>query len=245
MQPTSDPTITNWFGHLYASPFNYERLVLPVSDNTQWTMWNPTYYHDVDQWHNTHITDYWPTSLTNFSLWMQLQYDWIHGTHLPNGFGGYNFTYAAYPIQVINRVPGGARIRTDFCANNTTVIFNYDADNTHQQRYYFNASGGSAILAQPTLTNTYTWLTESGGWTEPKWISPYSDHHSWNTNAQLGMVNAALQASAGQTAAVTVAIGGAVQPWLDCYNGGGGNNSENTLLNQVSYSISYVILSFY
>ena len=245
MQPTSDPSVTNWFGHLYASPYNIERLELPIADASQWSMWTPSYYHSEDPYNNTHNTDYWPTSLINFSLGMHLEYNWMHGYHLPTGFGGLNITYATYPLQVINNVPGGVKVRIDFCADNTAVIFNYYADDTRSQYYSFSYSGGRAALTQPSSTNIYTWLTESGRYQEPKAEWGVRDNHSWTNASQKGMLNAALEAFAAQTAAVSFAIGSSVQPWLDTYMGRPGDHVDVTLLNQVSYSVRYVILSFY
>jgi len=253
MNPTNDPSITNWFGHLAdASSFYLTQLALPVESTNEWSLYTAEYYHYKDKWSNTRIFDAWPQSLKNFNLGMKLWYEYNSAYHLPDAHGGYNFTYFAFPFALSNSIGSNVQIRVHFRADNTRLVVDHKVEGLrakkHGQYFRINESGGSVRFFQSTgsgvVTNSAGWLTTTGCWRED--TSRYIEHYSWETNIYTGCLSADLQPTASQTSTVAVAFGGAVQPWQDCWMGGVVWDEVDVWTEAtISYSLRNAILSFY
>jgi len=255
MNPTNDPSQTNWFGHLFASPYLYTRLDLPKDDPAQWTRWTLAYNHsNSDYLQYTTIEDCWPTSPANFTLGMRLNYKWKYGKKLPTGLDGYNWTCLAYQTRIVNAMPRTVKVRLSFFLPQNRLIYNYDSGYCMYLHYRIGhgvpaipGSCGMAILDQPNLRRDVQWLGKCEEWEEPaKKYHVVSDHHAWDANNYNGLVNADLQASPGQSCLVTAGIGGLVSPAIiDVYRRATAyTDDETTVLCQFSYELNRIYLWF-
>jgi hypothetical protein len=251
MNPTSDQSDTNWFGHLFASPSFCARLDLPKDDATQWTRWTLDYVHsNTDFLQYTDIEDYWPSGPANFTLGMRLHYQWKYGKKLPSWFGGYNWTYAAYRTSIVNALPRPVKIRLNFFLPWSKLIYNYDSGYCMNLKYRIGLqydSCGTAILNQSNLQSEVKWLAQSHDWNESaRKYNPVHEYRNWSLINYNGLVNADLQASQGQSSDVTIAIGGIVSPAImEVYRKATAyTDVETSVLCQFSFELNRIYLWF-
>ncbi len=246
MQPTEDPTITNYFGHVYASPVNMSCYPLPLDTARSWaSRWNyVNYYAGTQPSHR----DCWyeftnPESLTNFYMKALMYYDMRGGWHNPSGLGVWPWDYAmVYPIAISNRTASAVKARAFFTVEDSqSRIARWDDHGAWNEEWWsWHDCGGFAAFSGGA-SNTWTWQRGDrkrfhAGQTTP-------DQSGSSTNRYEGVAQVLVS---GTNTATSLYIGGQLYVQEDCWEGAVTPGFVPCYVQgEVYFKLKNVVLSFY
>jgi len=259
MTPTNDPSVTNFFGHLYDSPFNYEQLALPM-DSADW--WNNRYENATYSGANPGHTgiSYTPSSrcsANGISMIMDLVYNLKYTAKLPSFFGVQPWVFAlGYPFAVSNQTSRALNVRaylaTDHCStyiscqrwdSGSASSYTY-AKKRHDQNWGFGG-GGFMSFANGTTTK---WLENSRQMTHPAGSVKRTGYDKrWPIRNEM----AACTVQPMQNGQLLLYVGGEMYLYQNCYRKRHGSDpipvwsAPIHAWGWVTFNIQRVMISFY
>jgi len=242
MQPTSDPTITNWFGHLYAAPVSLASLTLPLDSPAWWNYRQDSVtYLGAQPGNNLKIYYNYinPSNITNLTMQIQEEYCLQKQRSLPKAFGVWPWVYVfGYPFSINNAVARPFSVRAYVTIENTsTKVERYEDGGFAfpNQQWSWNCCGVAQFQSSPNMAQ---WTAQSGTATHP---TCSHEVHSVSTNYYNGMTYATVQ---GIATSVVLYVGGQIYLQQDCERGEM-SEEDSFAIGNVSFKAKQIIVSFY
>jgi hypothetical protein len=167
MQPTTAAAYSNWFAHVYASPYNYEQITLPLND-AAWAAnghSNPNY---VPSWRPSGVTyDFWNQSRIggNLDITAEITYKLNTANPLPAAIQLWPWRLAyGYPVAVSNQTGRAVKLRAIITsAGDYASVQRWDSSNADRHHEY--------------MKNSQYWDYAGRGWAH---ISPSGSEARWD-----------------------------------------------------------------
>jgi len=235
MQPSTDPSVTNWFGHGFAAAgYINEWIDLPLDIRANWES-RLDHRHDGDM-ENTHFDHVYPTSLSNYNMSVQLTYNLKHHHNLPTKFDCWIGNYGGYPLTISNLCMTPVIMRVHLVVENSSTYIQQGADDVNVwQEWDCGENGGLA------------WVGSSS---QDKWVwHPYTHDtsegivgktYSYSAAYHEGMLSTPVS---GVSTSLTFWVGGYLSPGMWCIRDAFGN--INTYVSaSTNFKLKRVICTF-
>jgi len=248
MHPTNSATITNWFGHLYASPVNIvDWYTLPLGIGHWPSILAAVAYYGC----KPDYRDIWyafnsPTSLTNFDMYVLLTYDEWAGHNLPCALGVWPWYHVfGYPISISNHAGRAVNARACLTVeDSSTTITRRDGSLHHYTDQYWRYQNCSGLCLVDDTVRYDSWVDlEGGGAHKHKAGNIFDETHTSVSNYHQGMT---YHSVSGTTNLTTIYVGAHISLYQDCYQGESQFGRNYCYADaRIRFKVKQIIVSFY